>query len=179
MNWSEYQQWESETQAEIAAAARRASVQGGQGVIIDSGHITVRPRGVLASPTQQRSQPILSIHSTVLIPDAAYTIQTQISRGDGALVGTPFALQLGLEEIPAPITVRFKALSDAGRYLFPVRITLTQYRQLAQDDDYREVRLKEYDVDLRRGAQERTFARAQQVNPTYTEIVRLTAVKRI
>lgn len=176
MTWTEYLQWSAETRAAIAAAAQSCTVQAGHGVSIDGGRVAVRAKAQV--PPMVSPKKFFILHVLAATSGIAYA-DSQANR-DGS-IGSPFAFQLHDEEDKDYVKVSFQAGGKEGSrffYLFPVRITISQYiERLNPDNTSSEDLIKSYTIDLRRGAEERTFRHTRSAR--FSEIVRLVKIERI
>lgn len=150
MTWNEYQQWETETRAEITETAQRSRVSAGGGVSIDKGRVTVRRQTVIFDPTGLDFTQYFILSWLGKAGDYDNAGRHQVDPFGGVTLAYP------VQGDPLKLTLQFLAYTSKRgqryryRYHFPVRVTLVQYSQFTQEENYREEPMRTVILDLKR-----------------------------
>jgi hypothetical protein len=189
MTWNEYQQWETETRAEITETAQRSHVSAGGGVSIDEGRVTVRRRDVIPETTG-RNYATYSLFTWTgnNYGDLASAEETRLPAFIGGQITNLDYISptFATNQAELKLTLQFLGQTLVGktsrvfRYSFPVQVTLVQYvsGQLGGTDEdfYRQDPVRTVVLDLKRDPVTVQFYR--DPNDYKTNIVRLVSLTK-
>lgn len=181
MTWDEYQQWESETRQAITTQVAAATVQAGQGVSIDGGVVTVRPREerfVVREKAPWQASLFVEVLNAPL-ESQAHGSEIPLQWQTGAANAENFGIPLDYEPMLMRFSVRGRRGSVGGyQYVFPVRLIVLQFQPTADPDNtnYREELVRQVTLEL--GRTEQTVEFNQIGPPSFTQVVRIKKVER-
>lgn len=195
MNWTEYQQWESETKAAVTEAAQRSRVSAGGGVSIDRGRVTVRRRDVIPE-TLSRNFASYSLFTWTgdnygnLANATEQRLGSLPAYSDSNYGGIFSGLNVrGADGSQLKLTLQFLGQTFVGktsrvfRYYFPVRATLVQYMTVfveGPDEEFSYTRnnpIRTVVLDLKRDPVTAQFyADPDDYRPNFVTLVSLTRI---
>jgi len=197
MTWNEYQQWETETRAEITETAQRSRVSAGGGVSIDQGRVTVRRRDVIPETTSYNAATYSLFYWTGNnYGDLATAYEQRLGSFPewiydySGLGGIFSGFDVGVQDpSQLKLTLQFLGHTFVGktsrvfRYYFPVRATLVQYITdfvEGPDEDFSYTRnnpIRTVVLDLKRDPVTAQFyADPDDYRPNFVRLVSLTRI---